>query len=174
MRSEGQSGKDVRIPYQLPPLPTTHPQHALTLHHLAHLTTPTPTPTHTNTPDSLTLHHLAHLTTPTPTHTNPHHALILHRLANLTTPTLALPPDNHQTNPHKASPRPYLASLGNVHGADDVVDEDSEEQTRDDLDKHTVEPEVDPLQQTIVRLGPLAEVHVVQGRVVVPAVWREG
>lgn len=63
----------------------------------------------------------------------------------------------------------HLTPLRNVHGPDDVVDEDGEKEAGQDLDKYTMEPKVDALQEPIVRLGPLAEVHVVQGRIVRPA-----
>lgn len=62
----------------------------------------------------------------------------------------------------------HLAPLCDVHGADDVIDKDGEEEAGQDLDEDAMEPEIDALQEPVVRLGPLAEVHVVQGRVVVP------
>ena len=67
----------------------------------------------------------------------------------------------------------YLAALGDVHGADDVVDEDGEEEAGKDLDQHTMEPKVSPLQQAIISLSPFAEVHVVQ-RCIVASGVREG
>lgn len=71
----------------------------------------------------------------------------------------------HPTNKPFSLSIQYFASFGCVHGPDDEIDETGEKEARDEFDEDTVEPKVDSSQHTVIRLGPLAEVDLVQRRI---------